>query len=138
MMSNLKRWLVVTSFIPPNVKTVSIHIKMWKYLFQLNFESTDHGDLVQGSFTDSYRNLTYKNVMGLLWVTQFCSHAQYIVKTDDDMFLDMFEIWFLIYQYSQSEVRWANFKWVLKSPTSGLHWTKIYNVSSFWKNENWE
>ena len=43
--------------------------------------------------------------MGLLWVTQFCSHAQYIVKTDDDMFLDMFEIWFLIYQYSQSEVK---------------------------------
>ena len=69
------------------------------------YESADHGDLVQGSFTDSYRNLTYKNVMGLLWVTQFCSHAQYIVKTDDDMFLDIFEIWFLIDQYSQSQVR---------------------------------
>ena len=31
-------------------------------------ESREHGDLVQGSFLDTYRNLTYKSVMGHVWV----------------------------------------------------------------------
>ena len=30
------------------------------------------------------RNLTYKNLMGKLWVASFCSQAELIVKTDDD------------------------------------------------------
>ena len=49
-------------------------------------------DLVQGDFVDSYHNLTYKNVMGLLWVTEYCSGARVIVKTDDDMWLDLHAI----------------------------------------------
>ena len=31
-----------------------------------------------------FRNLTYKNLMGKLWVASFCSQAELIVKTDDD------------------------------------------------------
>ena len=31
-------------------------------------ESREHGDLVQGSILDTYRNLTYKSVMGHVWV----------------------------------------------------------------------
>jgi hypothetical protein len=30
-------------------------------------ESKRYGDIVQGSFLDSYRNMTYKHVMGLKW-----------------------------------------------------------------------
>ena len=47
------------------------------------------GDIAQGDFVDSYHNLTYKNVMGLLWVTEYCSGARIIAKTDDDMWLDL-------------------------------------------------
>ena len=50
------------------------------------------GDIVQGDFVDSYHNLTYKNVMGLLWVTEYCSGARIIAKTDDDMWLDLHAI----------------------------------------------
>ena len=39
---------------------------------QLEEESRQHGDLVQGSFSDTYRNLTYKNLLGKLWVSTFC------------------------------------------------------------------
>ena len=35
-------------------------------------EHLAHRDIVQGSFIDSYRNLTYKHIMGLLWATTFC------------------------------------------------------------------
>ena len=35
-------------------------------------EYLDHRDIVQGSFIDSYQNLTYKHTMGLLWATEFC------------------------------------------------------------------
>ena len=31
-------------------------------------ESRGHGDLVQGSILDTYRNLTYKSVMGHVWI----------------------------------------------------------------------
>ena len=55
---------------------------------KLEEESRIHGDLVQGNFLDTYRNLTHKGVMGLRWVTEFCRQAKFIVKTDDDVFVN--------------------------------------------------
>lgn len=46
-----------------------------------------HGDIVQGDFVDSYFNNTLKTVMGLRWVTEHCSHARFIMFSDDDMFV---------------------------------------------------
>ncbi|KAG8235631.1 hypothetical protein J437_LFUL014889 [Ladona fulva] len=46
-------------------------------------------DIIQGYFFDSYRNLTYKHVMGLKWATYFCSQANYVLKTDDDVFVNI-------------------------------------------------
>ena len=43
------------------------------------------GDLVQGDFMDTYHNLSYKNVMGKLWASNFCPQAEFVVKADDDM-----------------------------------------------------
>ncbi|XP_042145531.1 beta-1,3-galactosyltransferase 5-like [Ixodes scapularis] len=58
----------------------------------LALEGSIHGDLVMGDFADSYRNLTYKHVMGLKWVTYFCRNARYVLKTDDDVFMDLFQL----------------------------------------------
>ncbi|XP_023214760.1 beta-1,3-galactosyltransferase 5-like [Centruroides sculpturatus] len=55
-------------------------------------ENTIYSDIVQGNFVDSYRNLTYKHVMGLKWITYFCPAARYILKTDDDIFVDIFQL----------------------------------------------
>lgn len=49
-----------------------------------------YGDLVQGQFMDTYHNLTHKGVMGLRWVHEYCSHAQLILKVDDDVFFNPF------------------------------------------------
>ncbi|KAJ2945403.1 hypothetical protein O0L34_g208 [Tuta absoluta] len=48
-------------------------------------ESALHADIVQGNFIDTYRNLTYKHVMGLKWVTRYCRKTQFMLKIDDDV-----------------------------------------------------
>ena len=65
-------------------------------------ENTDYGDIVQGNFVDSYHNLSYKATMGNLWVSHFCKQAEFVVKTDDDMFIDLFEViqLYIIHTYS--------------------------------------
>ena len=39
-------------------------------------ESALYGDIVQGTFHDSYHNLTYKHVMALDWAVTFCPQAR--------------------------------------------------------------
>ena len=58
----------------------------------LEEENGKHNDLVQGDFLDTYHNLSYKAVMGYMWVAEFCSQADFVVKTDDDLFVDLYEV----------------------------------------------
>ncbi|XP_023330623.1 beta-1,3-galactosyltransferase 1 isoform X2 [Eurytemora carolleeae] len=59
-------------------------------------------DIVQGDFLDTYHNLSYKNVFGKLWVSEFCEQADFVVKTDDDMFIDLYATYFFTRQYLKS------------------------------------
>nr|XP_018902208.1 PREDICTED: beta-1,3-galactosyltransferase 5 [Bemisia tabaci]XP_018902209.1 PREDICTED: beta-1,3-galactosyltransferase 5 [Bemisia tabaci] len=52
-------------------------------------ENSLHHDIVQGNFIDSYRNLTYKHVMGFKWASYHCPGAKYLLKTDDDVFVNV-------------------------------------------------
>ncbi|XP_071096427.1 beta-1,3-galactosyltransferase 5-like [Haliotis cracherodii] len=55
---------------------------------QLAKEQEAHADVVEGNFIDTYRNLTLKTTAMLQWSNQFCSQAQYVMKVDDDVFLE--------------------------------------------------
>lgn len=55
-------------------------------------ESRRHGDLVQGSFREAYRNLTYKHVMGLTWFAERCGGSGAVVKMDDDIAVNVFAL----------------------------------------------
>ncbi|CAK9294337.1 unnamed protein product [Gordionus sp. m RMFG-2023] len=55
-------------------------------------ESKVHGDIVQASFVDAYRNLTYKLSMGFKWISYYCPHAKFILKLDDDYYTDIFQV----------------------------------------------
>ena len=46
-------------------------------------------DIVQGNFSDTYRNLTMKSIMGLRWTSTFCCNTKYTLKTDDDVYFNM-------------------------------------------------
>lgn len=51
-------------------------------------ENEVHGDIIQGNFIDSYKNMTYKYAMGLKWFSYYCPKAKYLIKTNDDTFLN--------------------------------------------------
>lgn len=51
-------------------------------------EAVTHRDIIQANFTDSYRNLTLKTITGLTWALEKCRGAQYLLKTDDDVFVN--------------------------------------------------
>ncbi|ESO95791.1 hypothetical protein LOTGIDRAFT_95799, partial [Lottia gigantea] len=55
-------------------------------------EARKYKDIVQGDFKDSYRNLTYKHIMGLSWTTRNCPNVRYILKTDDDTMVNVFNM----------------------------------------------
>lgn len=56
---------------------------------EISAESQVHGDIVQGDFVDSYGNLTLKSVMMLHWTQSFCPSVDYIMKTDDDVYVNL-------------------------------------------------
>ncbi|GAB0095493.1 uncharacterized protein DMENIID0001_108850 [Sergentomyia squamirostris] len=56
---------------------------------QLMSENTLFGDLIQGRFVDSYNNLTLKTISMLEWVETYCPQASFVLKTDDDMFINV-------------------------------------------------
>ncbi|KAK2171310.1 hypothetical protein NP493_1080g00035 [Ridgeia piscesae] len=54
-------------------------------------EQQTHGDIVQGDFTDAYKNLTLKAIFGLKWIATYCKNAEFSLKADDDAFVNVFE-----------------------------------------------
>lgn len=56
---------------------------------QINAEEFMYGDIVRGKFIDTYDNLTLKTISMLEWVDNFCSKAAFVLKTDDDMFINV-------------------------------------------------
>ena len=58
----------------------------------ITMESDMYGDIVQEDFIDAYRNLTYKAIMGLRWVTYHCNTPRFVLKVDDDIFVNIFNV----------------------------------------------
>jgi len=58
----------------------------------LSLEADYYNDIVQEDFVDTYRNLTYKGILGLKWVSAHCRHAEFLLKSDDDIFINMFSL----------------------------------------------
>ena len=52
-------------------------------------ENDLYDDIIQGNFTDAYRNMTLKSLLGLKWVSENCAGVPYMLKSDDDMFISI-------------------------------------------------
>ena len=46
-------------------------------------ESRTYEDIIQGDFVDSFRNQSYKLLMGLRWASSYCPFAKFIMKLDN-------------------------------------------------------
>eukprot|EP00794_Sanderia_malayensis_P017426 gene17426-19170_t len=73
-------------------------------------EMEEFGDVVLGGFHEDYRNLTYKTRLGLKWAYYYC-HANYILKTDDDVFINLFPLikWLKKQNDAKFYAGWCNF-----------------------------
>ena len=63
---------------------------------QLQSEADQYGDIVQEAFIDTYANLTVKSLMLLKWFTQHCDNTQYVMKADDDMYINLVKLYELV------------------------------------------
>ena len=57
--------------------------------YAISKENRLHGDLIVGNFEDSYKNLTRKILFGLKWMSVYCAVADYILKVDEDIFVNI-------------------------------------------------
>ncbi|XP_022110854.1 beta-1,3-galactosyltransferase 1-like [Acanthaster planci] len=74
---------------------------------QLKEESSKHHDVLQEDFEDTYRNLTLKTIMGLKWASTHCPHASYVMKTDDDVYVNIDKLVRLLSETSTPSANYA-------------------------------
>ncbi|XP_061705080.1 beta-1,3-galactosyltransferase 5-like [Cydia pomonella] len=60
-----------------------------QYRAALDREDALYGDIIEGRSVDSYSNLTLKTLSMLEWVDTYCPRAPRLLKTDDDMFINV-------------------------------------------------
>lgn len=48
-----------------------------------------YGDIIRGKFIDTYDNLTLKTISMLEWVDNYCPKVAFVLKTDDDMYINV-------------------------------------------------
>lgn len=56
---------------------------------QLVEENEKFEDILQGNFLDCYGSISYKMVTGLKYAKNHCSWAQFVLKVDDDILVNM-------------------------------------------------
>lgn len=59
-------------------------------------ENNLNHDIIKEDFVDAYQNLTYKTMMGYKWASTKCAHASFVMKTDDDMYLNIPALFYVI------------------------------------------
>lgn len=99
-------------------------------LNDLNAESVRFGDIIVGDFVDTYRNLSRKSVMAYEWLTSYCGNADLIVKTDDDVLVDIFKLTAELSHLPPAAIESFNFWCAVHSPeTIDRNPKSIYYVS---------
>ncbi|XP_067685489.1 beta-1,3-galactosyltransferase 5-like [Haliotis asinina] len=59
---------------------------------RVEHEAAEYKDIVQGNFKDVYANLTFKHVMGQHWMLNHCPEVTFVLKMDDDVFINPYVI----------------------------------------------
>lgn len=67
-------------------------------------EEERYGDIVRGDFRDDYRHLATKSVAMLRWVADHCDGARFLLKIDDDCFLNVSRLLDFLSSRSAEEV----------------------------------
>lgn len=81
-----------------NFRLIFLFGKGWpeKDMYLLANESSQHGDILQEDYRDSYYNLTQKVISGFKWVLRSCSRARFIMRAAEDGFVNVPEVLYLL------------------------------------------
>ncbi len=96
-------------------------------------EFDQYGDIVQGDFVEHYKNLTLKGIMGLQWTATFCNTATYALKSDDDAFVNIFQLMALAEQHKDKSRLMLCPLWkdrtmpILRDPSKCMKWCVRYD-----------
>ncbi|PIK35360.1 hypothetical protein BSL78_27813 [Apostichopus japonicus] len=60
-----------------------------KIAAKIKGEQEEYRDILMEDFSDTYNNLTLKVLMGMKWASQHCSDASWVMKVDDDVYVDL-------------------------------------------------
>ena len=66
-------------------------------------ESQLYGDIIQVDIGDNYTNLTSKSIAMLQWINDYCSNLKYLMKADDDVFVNLNLLLPLLHNFAKSE-----------------------------------
>lgn len=62
-----------------------------------------YADIIRGRFIDTYDNLTLKTISMLEWVDNYCPKADFVLKTDDDMYINVDRLLAFIEKHSPTQ-----------------------------------
>lgn len=55
---------------------------------RISREAQIFGDIIQGDYTETFDNKVFKIQSGFEWAAKYCGNFQYLLKTDDDVFVN--------------------------------------------------
>ncbi|KAM4797117.1 beta-1,3-galactosyltransferase 5 [Rhinophrynus dorsalis] len=65
-------------------------------------ENNVYHDIIQRNFIDVYYNLTIKTRMGIDWIYHHCPETNFVMKTDADMFINIYHLVSLLLEKHQT------------------------------------
>ncbi|OWF45123.1 beta-1,3-galactosyltransferase 5-like [Mizuhopecten yessoensis] len=87
-------WAATDTFTDIKIKTVFFlgRPSSTTDLTKIESENQKYSDIVLGDFLDGHANISMKSLLALQWINSNCLHAKYILKADDDMFVNIFYV----------------------------------------------
>ncbi|XP_045161091.2 beta-1,3-galactosyltransferase 1-like [Mercenaria mercenaria] len=84
-------WLTIANGNTASVRYVFLLGKVNDDLLTKNVteENMLYKDILKEDFIDTYKNQTLKTIMGFKWIANYCRTAKYVMKSDDDTFINV-------------------------------------------------
>ena len=59
---------------------------------KIHNEIETYGDIIQANFSEKRLHLSLKAICGINWIVKFCPNVKYIIKSDDDVIINIFKL----------------------------------------------
>ena len=98
-------WAGKNAHFGSNVKTVFIIGKPANHNDQvkINNEHLLYGDILEVDIAENFQNLSLKCLSALNWINRRCNNTDYILKVDDDIFVNLFTVFEKVLPVIQSK-----------------------------------